>query len=54
MAELRCPGCGSNDVEVHLECDAQGTLIPAESYGNCKKCGRRLSVAEVKAALGLK
>ena len=53
MAQLRCPQCRSEEVDVHLEADASGQLLADGTYGKCKKCGRKLSAEELKAALGL-
>lgn len=52
MPQIRCPQCGADDVEVHLEADAKGQLLADGTYGKCRKCGRKLSAAELKAALG--
>lgn len=54
MAELRCPACKSDDVNVHLEANASGELIAEETYAQCKKCGSKLTLEQLKAALGLK
>ena len=54
MANLRCPACGSDEVEVQLWADAQGQFKQDESGGKCKKCGHKLTLAEIKAALDLK
>ena len=53
MANLRCPNCNSDDVEVSFVVDASGKPDEKETFGKCKKCGRKMTFEQVKAALGL-
>lgn len=54
MATIECPQCKSDDVDISIVCDADGKLIQEETFGKCKKCRRKLSLEEIRAALGLK